>query len=238
LKKKAKELGESSNADCLKFLPKLQSQFNALCNCKITNVQKASLIILRAYFLLLRDSIHLYNLLSEIVMKLYDNYKELSKKERSQFLEIFKLFVKETNAIIKIYDGAKSISSSLPTVEKVDESLLEKLQGNVESGDTGEHDDNENQIDAPEEELLGTNKNLFLNTNNSLLFNDQKNEEKSGSSESSEGGEDDPNSFLSFFNSMPKTVIQNQPKNNPFLKSVEPTPTPSTGGSFFPTKQQ
>jgi len=142
--------------------------------------------------------------------------------------------VKETNAIIKIYDGAKSISSSLPTVEKVDESLLEKLQGNVESGDTGEHDDNENQIDAPEEELLGTNKNLFLNTNNSLLFNDQKNEEKSGSSESSEGGEDDPNSFLSFFNSMPKTVIQNQPKNNPFLKSVEPTPTPSTGGSFFP----
>jgi hypothetical protein len=149
------------------------------------------------------------------------------------------LFTKETNAIIRIYDGAKSISSSLPTVEKVDESLLEKLEGDdIGNGKEKEKDeDDQIDIEAPEEKLLGTNKNLFLNTNNSLLFSKEtKNEDKSGSSESSEGGEqDDSNNFIDLFNSMPKTVFSNQPQkhSNPFHTDERTEPTPSTGGSFF-----
>jgi len=235
LKKKAKELIEESCSDCLKFLPKLQSQFNALCNCKITNVQKASLIILRAYFLLLRDSIHLYTLLSDVVMKIYNNYNDLSKKEKPQFIEIFKLFVKETNAIVKIYDGAKSISSSLPTVEKVDEKLLETMQQDIDNNGGGDDNSGEEK-NIDNEDLLGTNKDLLLNTNNSLLFQKTTNNDKSGSSESSGEGGDETNvtdNFLNFFNSVPKTVISNQPKHNPFLTSVESNPSPQTGGSLF-----
>jgi hypothetical protein len=88
--KNTKELSKASISECLKFLPKLQSQFNALCNCKITNVQKASLIILRAYFLLLRDSISLYTLLNGVVMRIYNSVDELKKKkEKIQFIEKF-----------------------------------------------------------------------------------------------------------------------------------------------------
>jgi len=86
------------------------------------------------------------------------------------------------------------------------------------------------------EDLLGTNKDLLLNTNNSLLFQKTTNNDKSGSSESSGEGGDETNvtdNFLNFFNSVPKTVISNQPKHNPFLTSVESNPSPQTGGSLF-----
>jgi len=220
-----------SVSDAIKILPKLQSQFNSLCNCKITNAQKVSLIILRSYFLLLRDSVTIYNILNQTILRIYDNFSTLTKSEAANFINIYKLFVKETNAIIKIYDGARTLSGSLPTLEKVDESVITKLEQNVHKLSNVEKDGDSNVTNNVTEDLIGT-KGLLFNTNSFA-----QNNENSGSDDNSSGEDPDQN-IIDIFK--PSTVtISNNPKTfNPFLDDIPPTtnfsvPTTPTNGNLI-----
>jgi len=223
--KKSEVLDGVSVSEQLKALPKLQSQFNALCNCRITNVQRASTIIIRAYILLLKDSITIYSMLSKAIVNLCEKFSKMSKKEASQFLTIYKLFVKETNAIIKIYDGARTISSNLPQIEKIDESIVSKLETSV--GSNGEDNDEIDEIEENNEELLGTNKNLLFQTQTAPPKT--SGEDKSESSGSSSGEEVDPG-----WNIFQPTKIVNTPQSfNPFAPP-ETTETTTTTNNTDP----
>jgi len=217
LKKKQDLFDNLSIADQLKTIPKLQSQFNALCNCRITNVQRASTIIIRAYILLLKDSFTIYSMISKSLLNLCEKFGNMSKKETVQFLSVYKLFVKETNAIIKIYDGARSISSNLPQVEKIDESIIAKLESTI--GDITNEDDDNNELDNINEgvnDLLSTERNVNFNQKDPKT----KKEGKSESSESSSGGEEQ-NDMDNIFRDAPQQ-IQNTPKKfNPFSEPQE-----------------
>jgi len=225
-KKKTDLFDDSSVTDQLKALPKLQSQFNALCNCRITNIQRASTIIIRAYILLLKDSITIYSMISKIIVNLCDKFSKMNKKESNQFLTIYKLFVKETNAIIKIYDGARTISSNLPQIEKIDESIVAKLESTV--GNNGEIMDDIDDIDD-KEELEGTNKNVIFQTQTSTPKTGG--EEGSESSGSSSGGGGDDQNQMDIFSGGPKN-IQNTPRSfNPFQ---DPTPNETNNNNNDP----
>jgi hypothetical protein len=171
-------------------------------------------LIIRSYIVLLKDSILLYGILSRIIVYLLDQFGEMSKKEAVQFVNIYKLFVKETNAIIKIYDGARSISSNLPTIEPIEESMIAKLEECVQ-GIANDGPDNNNVLveDAPEE-LLGTKGGVLAFNSGSYTSTGKGKNEKSDSSESSSAGDNDDNTdqndFFNFLLVQPK--IQNTPK--------------------------
>jgi len=221
--------------EAVSALYKLQSQFNALCNCKVLNVQRANMIVLRAYLHLLRDSVLLYVILNKAINRISENLSELNKKEATQFLNCYKLYVRQTNAIIKIYDGAKGCSINLPTVEKVDESTIPSLESSIQGLESDGDGDYNNAEELPEEDLLSTNNNLLFNTANA--FNPE--EERDGSSESSSGEEEvnQPNNAIFsslFFDNMPHTISNPPPRAfNPFLDKPSNSPQSSTNINIF-----
>ena len=122
-----------SVADAFKRVPKLQSQLNALLNCKVclttTSVilpkkMRGHLIgnnqlLVYIFMLLLKDSLVLYPILNDGVIFLIDRVSKMKKKEVQKVLDIYSLFVKETDAIISLYEIAKSFAQNLPVIHKV-----------------------------------------------------------------------------------------------------------------------
>ena len=124
---------DMSVADAFKRVPKLQSQLNALLNCKVclttTSVilpkkMRGHLIgnnqlLVYIFMLLLKDSLVLYPILNDGVIFLIDRVSKMKKKEVQKVLDIYSLFVKETDAIISLYEIAKSFAQNLPVIHKV-----------------------------------------------------------------------------------------------------------------------
>lgn len=113
-------LKETKIPKAFKIIGKLQSQLNALLNCRIKS-QNSNLnaLISRCYVLLLNDSIILYGTLNDGLLHLLDVYWKLHQKEAKKVVDIYKLFVKETDALINLYDIGRRFIHKLPHVNKV-----------------------------------------------------------------------------------------------------------------------
>jgi len=129
---------------CFKIVPKLQSQLNALLNCKMRAQHIGqNPLIHRTYVLLIKDSMVLYPMLEEAIVQLQDLIWKQKKKSASKIITIYKLFVKETDALIGLYEIGQRFLQKLPEVKKVDSSIIESMEKYVEELPDDKSDDDE-----------------------------------------------------------------------------------------------
>jgi len=118
---------------CFKVVPKLQSQLNALLNCKMRAQHIGqNPLIHRTYVLLIKDSMVLYPMLMEAMDQLQELFWKLKKKNAAKVITIYKLFVKETDALIGLYEIGQRFLQKLPEVKKVDSSTIDSMEKHVE----------------------------------------------------------------------------------------------------------
>lgn len=157
-------LKETKIPKAFKIIGKLQSQLNALLNCRIKS-QNSNLnaLISRCYVLLLNDSIILYGALNDGLLHLLDVYWKLHQKEAKKVVDIYKLFVKETDALINLYDIGRRFIHKLPHVNKIETSIIEQMEAyafnQAPKGSGGDYED-----DEEEETGFANNMNFLTNT--------------------------------------------------------------------------
>jgi len=157
-------LKETKIPKAFKIIGKLQSQLNALLNCRIKS-QNSNLnaLISRCYVLLLNDSIILYGALNDGLLHLLDVYWKLHQKEAKKVVEIYKLFVKETDALINLYDIGRRFIHKLPHVNKIETSIIEQMEAyafnQAPKGSGGDYED-----DEEDEQGYANNMNFLTNT--------------------------------------------------------------------------
>eukprot|EP01125_Pyxidicula_operculata_P015595 TRINITY_DN5316_c0_g1_i1.p1 TRINITY_DN5316_c0_g1~~TRINITY_DN5316_c0_g1_i1.p1 ORF type:complete len:638 (+),score=225.42 TRINITY_DN5316_c0_g1_i1:24-1916(+) len=157
---------------CFKVVPKLQSQLNALLNCKMRAQHIGhSQLIHRTYLLLMKDSLPLYSMLNEAILQLLDQFWKMKKKDASRVLTIYKLFCKETDALIALYEVGKKFVRQLPEITKAETTIIESMERYVESLVDEGDDDEDEDYDS------GSNKKK------------KKDKKKKGSEEESSGAE-------------------------------------------------
>jgi len=103
-------------------------------------------LIHRTYVLLMKDSLILYQLLNEGIIQLLDLFWKMSKKNASKVISIYKLFVKETDALIGLYEIGNRFLTQLPQIKKAETSIIDSLEKHVEklpSENSSEDSDNE-----------------------------------------------------------------------------------------------
>lgn len=72
-------------------------------------------------------------------------YWKMNRKDATRTLEIYKLFTKETDALIGLYDIARQFIRQLPTVNKAETSIIEQMEKYLDSiGGAQESDDEGN----------------------------------------------------------------------------------------------
>jgi len=118
---------------CFKIVPKLQSQLNALLNCKMrTQHVGQNQLIHRTYVLIMKDSLSLYSSLNDAIIQLLDLFWKMKKKDAAKVLSIYKLFVKETDALIGLYEIGKRFVRQLPDIKKAEISIVDSMEKYVE----------------------------------------------------------------------------------------------------------
>jgi len=118
---------------CFKIVPKLQSQLNALLNCKMrTQHVGQNQLIHRTYILIMKDSLILYTLLNDAILQLLDLFWKMKKKNAGKVVSIYKLFVKETDALIGLYEIGKRFVRQLPEIKKAETSIIESMEKHVD----------------------------------------------------------------------------------------------------------
>jgi len=124
-----------------------------LLNCRIKS-QNSNLnaLISRCYVLLLNDSIILYGILNDGLLHLLDVYWKLHQKEAKKVVDIYKLFVKETDALINLYDIGRRFIHKLPHVNKIETSIIEQMENyafnQAPKGSGGDYEDDDEDQDT------------------------------------------------------------------------------------------
>jgi len=181
-----------------KVVPKLQSQLNALLNCKMRS-QQANInnLISKAYMLLLADSVILYSMLSEGVSSLLELFWKMNKKEAQRTLDIYVLYTKETDALIGLFDVGKRFVNKLPAIKRSDLSVIRSMEAYVKGA--GPNQRNDSDSDSYEQEQQNQSH-LVTQVQNYDEGDYQGGGQDSGEkySNSSDDG-DEPDPFEAFF---------------------------------------
>jgi len=88
--------------------------------------------------LLTKDSFKIYQALNNGIILLLESYFSMTKDNAIKALNIYKLFAKETDGIIQLYDIAKKfISSDLPELQHAPITLVDALENYIEDLEQG-----------------------------------------------------------------------------------------------------
>jgi hypothetical protein len=157
-----------------------------------------------------------------------DLYWKMNRKDATRALNIYKLFTKETDALIGLYDIAKQFIRQLPSVNKADTSLIDQMEKYLDSlGGALDTDDDgngkkkgrkkgrdDNSDDDSDNEMLNTRAGMEQYDERDYGGNDDDDDD-----DESSGSEDDaPDYFKDFFAGMPSMA------NNPFSQQPHPPP--------------
>jgi hypothetical protein len=190
-----------TTSESFKRVPKLQSQLNALLNCKMRqhHIGRNGLVI-STYMLLLKDSLVMYPMLNVGVIGMIDQVFKMRKKDAQRVLEVYTLFVKETEALINLYDISKSFTNRLPPIHPAKTTLVDVLNAHIskleddhdggvdhQSGDQTNGDGGFEEGMGIEDHLMTTNHSAT--TPSSAASNNDGGDDSDTSSESS-GDED------------------------------------------------
>lgn len=133
--------------DSFEKVPRLQSQLNALLNCRASKNHINNPIIVYGFTLLLKDSFKLYRALNDSIINLLEQYFSMGKANAAKALEIYKLFTKETDGIIQFFDITRKFSKNdLPELQHAPTTLVEALENylkDIEEGKTASTSSNE-----------------------------------------------------------------------------------------------
>jgi len=246
---KAAEIQFEKDKDCLtnfsdlpeilRLIAKLQSQLNALCNCK-RRVRVSDLKLIKfAYRLLLKDSFLLYAKLNEVMLTLSDIFWDMDRTNAAKVVAIYKLFIKETTALTNMYNNANMMFSNLPKLKEIDSGIISTMEEFVENlGEPSQYDvSNDSGEGLADHESLKTS-NQFDSGANGFGYDDDQGSDSAQTESSS--GEDEPQNddFLSLimggigvssgsFFQRPQQQMGSSPESNFFAPSTPP-PTTST----------
>lgn len=206
--------------EAFKRVPKLQSQLNALLNCKMHqhHIGRNGLLI-SAYTLLLKDSLILYPMLNVGVIGLIDQVFKMKKTGAKKVLGVYTLFVKETEALIKLYDICRTFTNRLPPIHPAKATLIDVLNSHIsklEDDDGQEVDETEDGHVAAEMEdaLLAASHNTAASAHHHQKHDDDSDSDTSSDSSDDEGkgGNGNNNSFdWGFGNAFGSQPQQQQP---------------------------
>lgn len=144
-------------------VPRLQSQLNALLNCRASKNHINNPIIVYGFTLLLKDSFKLYSALNGATINLLEHYFTMNRTNAVRTLEIYKLFTKETEGIIQFFDITRKFSrSDLPELQHAPTTLVEALEGYIKDLDAGRQTGNG----------LAQGQQIAKQMNSNLLFKD------------------------------------------------------------------
>jgi hypothetical protein len=188
----------------LRLISKLQSQLNALCNCKL-RVRVSDLKLIKfAYRLLLKDSFILYAKLNEVMLTLSDLFWEMDKSDAAKVLAIYKLFIKETTALTNMYNNANMMFSNLPKLKEIDSGIISTMEEFVENlgettnrreRDSSSHDSAE---DLADHDTLRTNNQFESGTSGYGEFDEPGSDSAETDTSSGDDNDNDQNDdFLS-----------------------------------------
>lgn len=113
-------------------LPKLQSLVNSLLNTRVQRADLNNSLVMDAYQYLLKDSFALYTCLSDGMINLIERYFDMNKDDAERALAIYKLFVKETDGIVSLYEMCRSFANNVPEVASTPPSLLEAMEQHLD----------------------------------------------------------------------------------------------------------
>jgi len=216
----------------------LQSQLNALCNCKIRSSGGDVIsILLRSYMMIIKDSIILYTMLHDSMIQLVELFWKIEKTKASKILSMYKLYVRETNVLISIYNKVRNFFKELPNLKAADESMIvsmEKYVANLDDDEGNKEKEEPISEDIPEELISTTPGSTFQSTGSNQLGNFQS--EQNSESEESSGGEDVDHETDEFFKSIitdfpSESFGQPQPQDDPF-SIFKPTSVPYSTATY------
>eukprot|EP01129_Flabellula_baltica_P004145 TRINITY_DN1416_c2_g1_i1.p1 TRINITY_DN1416_c2_g1~~TRINITY_DN1416_c2_g1_i1.p1 ORF type:complete len:513 (-),score=90.84 TRINITY_DN1416_c2_g1_i1:46-1539(-) len=232
-------LKEFSNmAETLRVVSKLQSQLNALCNCKL-RVRISDLRLVKfAYRYLLKDSFDLYAKLNEVLLELSELFWDMNKSDATKVIAIYKLFIKETSALSNMYNNANMMFSNLPKLKEIDSSIITTMEEYVNG--LGEDDGNYADNDDSAEDLVDQDNLKTSNQFDARLTGYGFDEGDDSDVSDSSSGDDEPQNddFLSlimgglgvssqnFF--QPPPSFQKNNNTSSFFNPSTPPPTHST----------
>jgi hypothetical protein len=192
--------------DSFKLISKLQSQLNALLNCKMRSQHVGqNTLIHRTYVLLIKDSLILYQLLNEGIIQLLDLFWKMGKKNAAKVVSIYKLFVKETDALIGLYEIGNRFLTQLPQIKKAETSIIDSLEKHIDklpADDSDDEDDKKKKGKSKKKEESDDDEDLREDDEE---YDDYDNKDKGGKDddseeqESSEGEDDEPDDLNNIF---------------------------------------
>jgi len=209
-------------------IPRLQSQLNALLNCRASKDHINNNIIATAFTLLLKDSFKLYSALNDGIINILENYFNMSKVNATKALEIYKLFTKETDGIIQFFEISKRFSrSDLPELQHAPTTLVEALENYIKDLDDGKSPTSPN--------TLGTDKNNMMKAQQ--LMNKQMSEFKFDDEPGDDGevssDEETQSKSADSFPSSKSTSSAFDPFGMEFAPNKSSTPSTGTFDPFF-----
>jgi len=221
----------------IKYIPKLQSQLNALCNCKLrSSGGEVIAILLRGYMMIIKDSIILYTMLHDSMIQLVELFWKIEKTKASKILAMYKLYVRETNVLISIYNNVRNYFKELPTLKEADESMIESMEkyvANLEDDDDGNKVQEEMVPEDIPEELISTTPGSTYNGTVNQSFQNDQNSESEESSQGEDVDQETDDFFKMIITDFPNESIgfQQQQNNDPF-SVFKPTSVPHSTATY------
>lgn len=126
--------------ESLEKIPRLQSQMNALLNCRASKDHINNQIVAHAFTLLLKDSFKLYTALNEAIIALLESYFNLSLENAEKAIDIYKLFTRETDGINQFFEISRKFSrSDIPELQHAPTTLIDALQNYIDELKSGKN---------------------------------------------------------------------------------------------------
>eukprot|EP01128_Nolandella_sp_AFSM9_P004887 TRINITY_DN2296_c0_g1_i1.p1 TRINITY_DN2296_c0_g1~~TRINITY_DN2296_c0_g1_i1.p1 ORF type:complete len:507 (-),score=171.58 TRINITY_DN2296_c0_g1_i1:118-1602(-) len=222
-----------------KTIPKLQSQLNALLNCKMKSQHVGThLLIHHTYILLCQDALLLYSQLNTAIKSLTHRFWKMGKKRATKTMNIYKLYVKETDALIGLYEIGRNFIKQLPKVKKAELDIIDKMEDYV---DDLESESEEESEEGPSDAVLNTRPQADYESDSSEYEDDSGSEGSSSEYEDSSEDEDEaqPDFMNNFFAGMPSGMAANPfigggvPQASPYAITAGPGASPFASSSPF-----
>jgi len=163
-----------SSEELFERIPRLQSQLNALLNCRSAKDHLNNSIIIFSFGLMLKDSFKLYKALNDAIINMLEHYFSMPKANAMKALEIYKLFSKETDGLIQFFDITRRFAKTdLPEIQHAPTSLIDALEGYIKDIEEGR---NPNPIGGASKDKKGHMDKLHGDKSkmDKLIFDDDK----------------------------------------------------------------
>jgi len=146
-------------ASNFKMISKTQSQLNALLNCKPrAPLIETSVLFKQVFVYLLKDAVRLYSMINDAIVGIMKDFWTASKDEAKSCLDIYKLYTRETDAILTLIDvGRTVLREGVPDIGKLDPKIygsMEKhflaMDGTLATSRKKFQDEDDLQVDSAE----------------------------------------------------------------------------------------